>query len=270
VGKTVNEHYTKLGGTSMAAPHVSGIVALLMQEHPDWDPFEIRSALRYTARDLGYPLTYQGFGRVDAYELLINLPAPPPVAIFFDVEKVGNGIVFKGIAKSRWFDSYRLYYKFMGSDRPDEFDATEDGWILLYECKSYVKDDTLCTWDISDLEEGWYEVKLVVRDDFGRESEDYIIVHVSHENYIIDIPSSVHEGEKFRVSVKNSDDKSLRAIFIMCSPLRIPRIKMGRDVEFRAYRIFSEKTESISVKMWIIVIEPHLQVEKREIVILND
>jgi len=270
VGKTVNEHYTKLGGTSMAAPHVSGIVALLMQEHPDWDPFEIRSALRYTARDLGYPLTYQGFGRVDAYELLINLPAPPPVAIFFDVEKVGNGIVFKGIAKSRWFDSYRLYYKFMGSDRPDEFDATEDGWILLYECKSYVKDDTLCTWDISDLGEGWYEVKLIVRDDFGRESEDYIMVHVSHENYIIDIPSSVHEGERFRVSVKNSDDKSLRAIFIMCSPLRIPRIKMGRDVEFRAYRIFSEKTESISVKMWIIVIEPHLQVEKREIVILND
>src|SRR5262249_3282812 len=36
-------------GTSMAAPHVSGAVALLIEEHPTWTPQQIKSALMSTA-----------------------------------------------------------------------------------------------------------------------------------------------------------------------------------------------------------------------------
>ncbi|MCL5959794.1 MAG: S8 family serine peptidase [Chloroflexi bacterium] len=62
--RIVDGKYIRLSGTSMAAPMVSGIVALALQAHPNWTPDQVKAALVKTARPLAGPGS--GAGEVDA------------------------------------------------------------------------------------------------------------------------------------------------------------------------------------------------------------
>ena len=57
-------------GTSMAAPHIAGVAALLVAAHPGWSPVQIKAAMMNTAADLARSsylnIPRQGAGRVDA------------------------------------------------------------------------------------------------------------------------------------------------------------------------------------------------------------
>jgi len=61
--------YTHMSGTSMATPHVAGIVALLLQANPGLTPLEVKQALTATADPIAGRSAYEvGSGQVDAYE----------------------------------------------------------------------------------------------------------------------------------------------------------------------------------------------------------
>ena len=62
--------YVRMSGTSMASPHVAGAAALILQEHPEYTPFDVKSALMNTSDDLqGDNSVYEvGAGRIDAYQ----------------------------------------------------------------------------------------------------------------------------------------------------------------------------------------------------------
>lgn len=52
-------------GTSMAAPHVAGVAALIRAIHPDWTPAQIKAAITNTAIPLQMPVWHQGSGFID-------------------------------------------------------------------------------------------------------------------------------------------------------------------------------------------------------------
>ncbi len=73
----------KLDGTSMASPHVSGAVALLLGKYPQASVDQIRTALRTSATDILAPGwdPKSGYGRLQVPQALTSLPTACAAAI---------------------------------------------------------------------------------------------------------------------------------------------------------------------------------------------
>ena len=80
-----------ISGTSMAAPHVAGVSALLRQVRPDISPRAVKAILQNTTVDSNpfntlsgpFPLTRGGVGRVDAYNATTATAFAVPAGISF-------------------------------------------------------------------------------------------------------------------------------------------------------------------------------------------
>ena len=97
-----NNSYTWLSGTSMSAPHVSGLVALLRQKNPNATVDEIKNAILTTAADHGHSLPDNdyGWGLIDCMAALTALSATnsdPNVRVYaFDHDPISPGDTVQG------------------------------------------------------------------------------------------------------------------------------------------------------------------------------
>ncbi len=67
---TIGNGYGEGSGTSQAAAHVTGAVALALQIQPGLSFTQVRSVLQTTAKNLGYPQEQQGAGRIDVKKMV--------------------------------------------------------------------------------------------------------------------------------------------------------------------------------------------------------
>ncbi|HEX6682680.1 MAG TPA: S8 family serine peptidase [Candidatus Limnocylindrales bacterium] len=83
LGEPVNARYTRLSGTSMAAPHVAGAAALLAQHHPQWTGRELKALLVGSASPVKETAFAAGSGRLDLPKALRqNVIAADPTLSF--------------------------------------------------------------------------------------------------------------------------------------------------------------------------------------------
>jgi len=181
----LDENHVQLAGTSMATPMVAGAAALLKQKNPDWNPEEIKMALRNTAVDIGEEINTQGYGRVDTLEA-VRLEGRPPIAKIETNGVVSGEIDIVGSAYGENFESYTLHYL-----SEEEFNARNYNWIEIHGSSSQVERGLLYNWDIISLPEKSYILKLVVSGN-NQISEDYAYIRVV--NTEINFPDDLSKG----------------------------------------------------------------------------
>lgn len=165
----VGDAYLRLWGTSMAAPHVSGTAALLLQQRPDLTHEEVRQILRGSAAQGSQPgwQINTGYGRLDASAALdsdlrgsVRLLSPRPLTFIED------RIEIRGIAQADQLVSYVL--EVGGSELPSS-------WTSLLDGEGSVQ-DLRFSWDVSEVPDGDYTLRLRAQDSAGRTYEDRVTV----------------------------------------------------------------------------------------------
>ena len=184
--------YDSMSGTSMAAPHVAGLAALILSQNPMLTPEQVRQVIRNSADDVGTPGwdKESGYGRINVDKALkidsaceANITSPTVSHVFCAgnmIDKalsiVSGMIAIGGIASGPNFKEYRVEY---GSGENPQ------NWTTILTSDLPVVDVVLVdAFDVSNVASGLYTLKLIVEDTDGNYYEDKAQINVGVFGFI--------------------------------------------------------------------------------------
>jgi subtilisin family serine protease len=199
-------------GTSFAAPHVAGTIALMFQQNPNIDAIQARQAIINTAKADEYTATVPsgkwGYGKLDAYSAVLSLSENPP-------EDNLSLSIFQNPALTQYIDFY-LVTKYplqnsplasiqFASDSPDNISMTQlDG--LLYKGEYVFTRNGTATLKVTGTIQGESEFTLtkfftvkMLKANVGGE--------IAFDNLLLTVPQSSIQSD-FYLTVFSEDDLS--------------------------------------------------------------
>jgi len=165
-----NDSYGVLSGTSMAAPHASGVAALILARHPEFTNDQVASILRNTADPIGADL-YIGSGRLNAFHALL-VDAPLPEVQLSLPDTVFGIIDIGGIVRAVDLASYSL--AFGAGENPTN-------WTEFHTADRAVTNGVLLAgFSTRILPDGMGTIRLTARNQKGQSASARAVVKVSN------------------------------------------------------------------------------------------
>jgi subtilisin family serine protease len=150
LGPPVSDGYTRLDGTSMAAPHVSGVAALALSENPAYSPEQVRQIIRSSNTANPFDSRF-GYGSLNAAAAaaVVN-PLEAKITAIQPGASPIDPITISGFAQGAGFSSYVLEYG----------PGTQPPFFTPFFSSSTPASGTLGQLDPSTLFNGTYTIRL--------------------------------------------------------------------------------------------------------------
>ena len=227
--------YRLAGGTSIAAPYVSGVAALVLSRHPRLSPDEVRGVLELTADDLR-PTTWDPFtgaGRLNARRA-VELEGSAILTIESPAAETGlrrdTLVRIVGSAHSSLLESWRLYYGL--GELPD----TGDWRPLTPEHREGRIHAALGELQTAGIPDTVITLRLVLRQTNGRTSERRARILLDRSPprvFDVDVRSVWRFDERAIGIIVATDDRTSLTAMVRSS---------GTGGEYRAIALEAERT----------------------------